>query len=185
MRTTSIPVRPNGTERLGKFQVFRQGSNKGYEIACIECQPTRETHGRLVTTFKRTWPLATEYMDAHKETHQEDTVKSMDPRIQPLSDKDRIKMFPSRYKVQWGDEPQQYSYARSESEAHNVLDQAAQTTMTTEEYEEEHCKIGLEHEAKINYALLSYGDNREHKVERADRWLENAVNQLDKRYIGF
>ena len=137
MRTTSIPVRPHMTERLDKFLVFRQGSNKGYEIACTECQPNREAHDRWVTTFKRTWPLATEYMDTHKETHQE------------------------------------------------ASEDAAAKEMTTEEYENEHRKIDLEHQAMINDALRYYGDNRAYKVERADRWLENAVNQLDKSYIGF
>ena len=57
--------------------------------------------------------------------------------------------------------------------------------MTTEEYKDEHRKIGIEHEAMIEEALCSYSGDREYKVERADRWLERAVDSLDQRYIGF
>ena len=57
--------------------------------------------------------------------------------------------------------------------------------MITEEYEDLHRKIGIEHDAMIQDALRSYGDDREHKVEHADRWRERAVDRLDKRYIGF
>ena len=61
--------------------------------------------------------------------------------------------------------------------------------MTTEEYEEEHRKIGLEHEKMIQDATLCYGVysqlNSQYKVERADRWLQHAVDRLDKRYMGF
>ena len=38
--------------------------------------------------------------------------------------------------------------------------------MTTEEYKDEHRKIGIEHEAMIEEALCSYSGDREYKVER-------------------